>query len=93
MSKAKEAARPDVEEAQHVLDVACNSDYFTEWVSKKNSRGTHADLRQAALDLLQDQFPNVDVRIRPYQNSDWVDLEVVPARRAGEATATAPPQG
>lgn len=90
MSKAKEI-RPDVAEAQHVLDVACNSDFFTDWVKKKNSRGTHADLRRAALDLLQGQFPNVDVRIRPYPNSDWVDLEVVPARQ--NASEAAPPSG
>jgi 2-polyprenyl-3-methyl-5-hydroxy-6-metoxy-1,4-benzoquinol methylase len=87
MSKAKEKepARKDVEAAQHVLDVACNSDFFSEWVAKKNARGTHADLRKAALDLLQDQFPDVDVRVRAYPNSEWVDLEVVPKREAGAA--------
>lgn len=78
----KEEPRQDVEAAQHVLDVACNSDFFTEWVKKKNSRGTHVDLRRAALDLLQDGFPHVDVRVRAYPNSDWVDLEAVPLKVA-----------
>jgi 2-polyprenyl-3-methyl-5-hydroxy-6-metoxy-1,4-benzoquinol methylase len=81
MSKAKPAAqREDVEQAQHVLDVACNSDFFTEWLSKKNARNTHVELRQACLELLQDQFPDVDVKVRAYEKSDWVELHVVPKK-------------
>jgi hypothetical protein len=74
---SKKEKRADVVEAQHVLDVACNSDYFTRWASEKNVTSTHKALREAALDLLQDQFPNVDVKVKPYNGSEYVDLECI----------------
>jgi hypothetical protein len=75
--------RADLEQAQHVLDVACNSDLFNQWVGEKNCRATHQALRAFAMDVLADQFPDVDVKVVPYPGSEWVDLEVVAKKTAG----------
>lgn len=90
MSKPKEI-RPDVEQAQHVLDVACNSDLFTSWAEKKNARQTHQALRDFALELLAGQYPDVDVKVVPYPGSEWVDLEVIPKKAEGPAVPATTP--
>lgn len=66
-----------IEAAQHILDIACNTDYFSDWCDRKNTRATHRALKEAALELLAEQYPDVDVKISVFKDSDWVDIDCV----------------
>lgn len=75
MNGAKQVQR--IQEAQHAIEVAAAADYYADWAKRQNVTDTHKALRLAALELLAESYPELDVQVVTYPNSEYVDLEVV----------------
>jgi hypothetical protein len=81
MKKGKrfEVAESVLQEAQRVLEVAAEGGEFNGFAQVDNNKAGHEQLRQRALEILAGQFENVDIEVIAYPNSEYVDIQAVPA--------------
>jgi hypothetical protein len=77
--KRKEVSKEVLEEAQTVIEVAASGGEFNAFSEVDNCAEGHEKLRARALGLLAEAYPDCDVEIVAFPNSEYVNIQVVPA--------------
>jgi hypothetical protein len=77
-----EVAEEVLKEAQHVLEVAASGGEFAAFATEDNIKDNHKLLRKRAMEILAGQYENVDVEVITFPNSEYVDLQALPAKKA-----------
>jgi len=83
--KRMDVPKERLEEAQTVIEVAASGGEFNAFAEVDNCAAGHAKLRERALGLLADAYPDCDVEVVAFPNSEYVDLQVVPKLLEPEA--------